>query len=47
MIVCNKCGWFGNRSELMIFYSGFPSTKINEEHCCPKCGAQDYKEVSV
>lgn len=47
MIVCNNCGWFGNRSELMVFYNRFPSTMINEEHCCPKCGAQDYKDVRV
>ncbi|MCK4526308.1 hypothetical protein KAW18_02955 [candidate division WOR-3 bacterium] len=47
MIVCNKCGWFGNRSKLMVFYSGFPSTKISEEYCCPKCGSQDYKEMKV
>lgn len=47
MIVCNKCGWFGSHSELMIFYNRFPMTKRNEERCCPKCGAQDYKEVRI
>ena len=47
MIVCNKCGWFGNRSELMIFYSGFLSTEIKKEDWCPKCGVQDYKDVRV
>ena len=47
MIVCNKCGWCGNRSELITFYNGLKSAGAKEEYCCPNCGAQDYKDMRI
>lgn len=45
MIVCDRCGWTGHRSELLTFFSGLPSTGIRKELSCPNCGTKDWIDL--